>query len=266
MIPGQRKLELNLLWDIQLAGQKVQETITSHRHITVFTYSVHSYSISLNKGKALHKCHFPRSGAPKAPQIDLINLPNLGCTASMQTSKESRPKHQLGHKKKGVKHKKTAAQGRKIAWAKSPSASSGKIHCTALPFTLSSFLPLRISPWQKNVPWRKKMPPIKTPSCRVCPLCPPSFGDSFGFFWALTLLGSWMRLGWICPMIGVTVETCFKKTVHCCERWDEVVPIDGNMWTIFESSSTMLIHHWKETKQPMLIEKYIQTKQSLFSG
>ena len=134
MIPGQRKLELNLLWDIQLAGQKVQETITSHRHITVFTYSVHSYSISLNKGKALHKCHFPRSGAPKAPQIDLINLPNLGCTASMQTSKESRPKHQLGHKKKGVKHKKTAAQGSKIAWAKSPSASSGKIHCHSSSF------------------------------------------------------------------------------------------------------------------------------------
>ena len=75
-----------------------------------------------------------------------------------------------------------------------------------------------------------------------------------------------MRLGWMCAMIGLTVETCCKKTVHCCERWYEVVPIDGNMWTIFESSSTMLIHHWKETKQPMLIEKYIQTKQSLFSG
>ena len=191
MIPGQRKLELNLLWDIQLAGQEVQETITSHRHITVFTSSVQSYSISLNKGKALctnvtFHALFQRPKLRRLTwSIYQILVAQLRCThLGIQAQASARTQ-----KKKGVKHKKTAAQGSKIAWAKSPSASSWKIHCTALPFTLSSFLPLRISPWQKNVPWRKKDASNQDTKWSGLPPLPPVLWRFLWFFLGSDLVG-----------------------------------------------------------------------------
>lgn len=117
-------------------------------HITVFTYSVQSYSISPNKGKVLCKnVTFHALERPKLRRLTWsiyqilvaqLRCKHLGIQAQPASARTQ---------KKCVKEKKTAAQGSKIAWAKSPSASSGKIHCAALPFTLSSFLPLRISPW-----------------------------------------------------------------------------------------------------------------------